>query len=55
MSLWSIILIILGIVYAIGIIITAVYEFKHAIQLDPNEPFYNDEVGPKDFKTKQHV
>ena len=49
MSLWSIILIILVIVYAIGII-TAVYEFKHAIQLDPNEPFYNDEVGPKDFK-----
>lgn len=49
MSWWSIIFIILGIVYIIGII-TSIYEFKHAIQLGPNEPFYHDEVGPKDFK-----
>lgn len=49
MSGWSIFFIIIGIMYAIGIIVF-VYELHNAYHMDPNEPFYQDEVGPKDFK-----
>ena len=51
MSGWNIFFIIIGIFYAISIIIS-IYELNNARHLDPNAPFYKDEVWPKDFKTK---
>ena len=51
MSGWTIFFIIIGIIYAISVIIF-VYELHNAYQLDPNAPFYKDEVGPNDLKTK---
>lgn len=51
MSGWTIFFIIIGIFYVITIIIS-IYELNNACHLDPNAPFYKDEVWPKDFKTK---
>ena len=49
MSGWTIFFIIIGIFYAISIIIS-IYELNNACHLGPNDSFYKDEVGPKDFK-----
>ena len=49
MSGWTIFSIIISIFYAISIIVF-IYVLNNACYLDPNEPFYKDEVGSKDFK-----
>ena len=49
MSGWAIFFIIIGIFYAISIILF-IYVLNNACYLDPNAPFYKDEVGPKDLK-----
>lgn len=49
MSGWTIFFIIIGIFYAISIILF-IYVLNNVCHLDPNAPFYKDEVGPKDFK-----
>ena len=49
MSGWTIFFIIIGIFYAISIIIF-IYELNNACHLDTNAPFYKYEVGHKDFK-----
>ena len=51
MSGWTIFFIIIGIFYAISIILF-IYELNNACHLGPNEPFYKDEVEHKDFKIK---
>ena len=49
MSGWAIFFIIIGIFYAISIILF-IYVLNNACHLGPNDSFYKDEVGPKDFK-----
>ena len=49
MSGWTIFFIIIGIFYAISIILF-IYVLNNACYLDPNKSFYKNEVGPKDLK-----
>lgn len=48
MSGIAIFFLIIGIFYAISII-AFLYELKHAHELDPDAPFFNDEVWPEQF------
>ena len=48
MSGTAVFFLIIGILYAISIIIF-IYELKHAYKLDPDAPFFIDEVWPDQF------
>ena len=48
MSGIAVFFLIIGILYAISIIIV-IYELKHAYKLDPDAPFFIDEVWPDQF------
>lgn len=48
MSGIAVFFLIIGILYAINII-TFIYELKHAYELDPDAPFFIDEVWPDQF------